>query len=902
MMFRRARLKNVFRTITGSLNRFFAVSAIVALGAGFLGGLEATSPDMNAAADSYMDEYDWYDLDVVNQLGFDAEEIDAIKKIEGVEKILPATVDDDVFLDSDRKRLTIRIFGMLPEKGEPEINRFKLKQGTYPKNSGECLVQMAGLYSTSLPNVGDVLTLLDGRGGKYGSEKLTVSGIVQGPMFFSAEMEPSAKGSGSLDLALYVHPDFFYEAECNHVYLTVKGARELDTWESGYRNLVDSVSHEIESSLKEKVLARFDSIGEGLGQIDEIFSEASRADEKLIEAESSAIEKHERVIDILTGSGAEKNLTDALKADVWKSGLKYRTDFSNASKSISDAFEKLGSFRENVFSVEDRRQSTGYSSYRENIEKISSLSKVFPVFFFFIALLVALTTMTRLVEEKRTEIGTLKSLGFSGFQLLGQYLSYAFLSSIFGCAVGLAIGFKLFPASVTFSYGMMYTVPLGKLPFRWEIAVPVSSIAVGVILFATAIACVPETIARPAVLMSPKAPAPGKRVLLERIGFIWKRLSFSRKVTVRNMFRYKKRLWMTLAGVAGCSALLVAGFGLRNSLQDILAVQYDELSIYNVSLLLNDDSAFENDAIIKKMLSDEKIVSDWMKVSGENVKISKGEKELAMTLYVPADENRIDSFMVLRTRKGHDEIRLDDDGVVITEKQCEVLGVKAGDEIKIENGSGFSTSVRISGITECYMYGIVYMTDGLYRKVFGKTPVFNAALCNFQDEANNQETVSSLMESPSVIYAMWIDSLLSSARKNIAAINVVVFVIIMTSGLLSVIVLYNLTNINICERKREIATLMVLGYTEKESRKYIFREINVLTVIGTLIGLLFGGPLHSLVVHAIEVDVIMWGRSVHPSSYFFAVGASIMFMLFVNLIMRKSLVKIDMVESLKAKD
>ena len=900
-MIKKARIKNIFRTITGTLDRFFAIAAIVALGAGFFGGLEATCPDMKNAADSYMDKYSWYDLDIVNQLGFNQDEMDLISQIEGIEKIQEAKVLDDVFLDSQKKRLTMRVFGILPEKGEPEMNGFELKQGSYPSDSGECLVQITGLYSASLPEIGDTFYLLDENSGNYRYKSVKVSGIVQGPMFFSAELEPSTKGSGSLDMALYVRKDFFTGEDFNHIYLALSGSKEMDTWSNEYKNLISDSKDKIRKKLEHEIYGRMDMLENAGRSLAGIFDAAKDADEKLYEAEKSSGGKHTQVMEILLKNGASQNLTDALKSDFEKSPEKNRTDFETAKKSVSGLIEKINGYRGNIFSVEDRNQSTGFASYKDNIEKIASLSRVFPAFFFFIALLVALTTMTRLVEEKRTEIGTLKSIGFSGAQLLGQYLLYALLSSLAGCIAGLAIGFKLFPAAVTFSYSMMYTVPLGKLPFRWEIALPVSIIAIGVILTATVAACLSETIARPAVLMSPKAPAPGKRIFLERITFIWKRLNFSRKVTLRNMFRYKKRLWMTLAGVAGCSALLVAGFGLRDSLQDIITVQYDDLSVYNVYLMLGSESSFEEDSIIKNFLNDKSAVSKWMKISGESVKIKKAGKEMSLTLYVPDDEKRMNDFMVLRTRKGHKEIPFGN-GIIITEKQCEILGIKTGDIVTIENNEGISKEVKVLGESECYMYGNVYASVNEYKKLFGKEPVFNSAVCNLTDEKNNQETISSMMESPNVIYAMWIDSLLESAHKNIAAINVVVFVIIITSGFLSIIVLYNLTNINICERKREIATLLVLGYTETESRKYIFREINLLSFLGTVLGLFLGGPLHSLVVHAVEVNVIMWGRSMHPASYIYAVLVSLVFTVFVNLIMRKSVTKINMVESLKSKD
>ncbi len=912
----KASKKNLFRTIKSSFNRFCAILAIVALGAGFLGGLMATSPDMKNFADSYMDKYKLYDLDLVNQLGFNQEEIQSLEKINDIEDIQKAIVADDVFLTQQRKRLTVRLFGILPKDKDLKINCFELKEGTYPASSDECLVQLVSLYSASAPKVGDYLTVLEGSGENYISKKVKVSGIVQSPVFFSAELEPSLKGSGSLELALYLYPDFFINDSVNHLYVTIKNARKLDTWSGEYKALVENTKEKISSSIENQIFSRLDSIYQMTDSLALAFQKAAAADNSLLKNELEAAENHKKIISLLSPSSfsqksnSQKSLENnisflqALEADqeIIFSPKENRTSYSKASQSIKNLLETLNSYRQNIFSVQDRSQSTGYSSYKDNIEKIESLAKVFPAFFFFIALLVALTTMTRLVEEKRNEIGTLKSLGFSSAQILSQYIFYAFLSSALGCAIGLAIGFKLFPAAVSLSYSMMYTVPLGNRPFIWSIAIPVSLIAICVILFATACACLSECTARPAALLSAKAPLPGKRIFLEYIKPIWKRLSFSRKVTARNMFRYKKRLFMTIAGIAGCSALLVAAFGLRDSLQDIITIQFDDLAVFNVSLMVNDEKAFEKDSIVKNILNDKSTVSSYLKVASENVNVSYKGKSLNMQLYVPEDQDRINTFMNLRTRRGHKNIPLTEDGIVMTEKQCEILGVKAGDFLTIENSDGIKKEVLLSAANECYMYANVYATKELYKNLFGKEPAYKAALVNFTKEKNNQQSVSNLMESSSVIYAMWIDSLVASAHKSISAINIVVFVIIITSLLLSIIVLYNLANINICERKREIATLLVLGYSEKEARKYIFREINILSVLGSLLGLLFGGPLHAIVVHATEVNVIMWGRSVHPFSYLAAFLLSLLFTFFVNLIMKKSITKISMVESLKSRD
>jgi len=905
-MVKKARFTNVFRTIKGSLNRFLAITAIVALGAGFLGGLQATTPDMKDAADAYMDKYNWFDIDVVNQLGFTQEQIDAITLVEGVQAIQKGIVYDEVFENAQKKRSTMRVFGLLVEGEENplEMNGVKFVKGDYPKAADECLIQVTSVYSSTLPEIGEEIKVLEGGGNSFNYKTLKVAGVVQGPMFFSAELEPSLKGSGFLDMALYVRQDFFVFENINHVYITVKGAKELDTWSKEYKDLISSTKTKISLAIEPLVSNQFNELLDFASSIDKVTAKAEAADLSLQRAAKNQLVKHEEVISYLSKNGGSSSFVDALKNEtqLLKTSERKPVHYDVDMASVSKLIDKAKSYKSNIFSIEDRSKNAGYSGYKDNIEKISSLSKVFPVFFFFIALLVSLTTMTRLVEEKRTEIGTLKSLGFSSFQLLSQYLFYALLSSLLGCIIGLAIGFKIFPTAVSLAYSMLYSVPLGKMPFRWNIALPVSLIAIGVIMFATACACISETLARPAVLMAPKAPAPGKRILLERITFIWNKISFSRKVTIRNMFRYKRRLWMTIAGISGCSALLVAGFGLRDSLQDIMNIQFEQIDTYNLSVLMSNPEAYKKDLVLRNFLEDKSKVTDWIKFSSESAIVINGEKSLPVTMYVPEDTEKMKDFMKLRTRKGHKSILLDEEGIVINEKQTELLGVKAGDFVTVESGEGISRSVKVIAAAENYLYGNIYLSQDYYEELFNKSPVYNLALCKLADKNNNKETVASLMESPNVLYAMWIDGLLDNAHKTIDSINIVVFVIILTSGLLSLIVLYNLSNINICERKREIATLLVLGYTETEARKYIFREINVLSILGTLVGLLLGGPLHSIVVHATEVNIVMWGRSVHPASYAYALVVSILFTLFVNLLMKKSITSIDMVESLKAKD
>ncbi|MEG0662971.1 MAG: FtsX-like permease family protein, partial [Anaerovoracaceae bacterium] len=514
-------------------------------------------------------------------------------------------------------------------------------------------------------------------------------------------------------------------------------------------------------------------------------------------------------------------------------------------------------------------------------------AKIFPIFFFLVAALVALTTMTRMIEEERGQIGALKSFGYSNFGILKYYLIYSFSASAIGVVLGLGGGFIIFPSVISKAYDMMYNLPPITTKVIWPIALIVGGITIFCIMATAYLACRSELKEKPAALLLPKAPKLGKRILLERITPIWKRIKFTRKVTLRNLFRYKKRFLMTIMGVAGCFALLLTGFGLRDSIGDIVNKQYGEIDRYNYILELNQEPT--------ETLA---VPGEYLLLHEVPVSISAKEKSERTTLDVPKDQEKLSDFVFLRERKSHEALSLKDDGVILTEKMSENLQVKVGDQVTIKLADGRKTEMKVSGIAENYVSSYAYINENTYKQAFGDSTSYTRVLIK-SDEENLAEK---LLKDNDAGYVLSIESIKDSFKDSVKSIDYIVVVLILSAGALAVIVLYNLTNVNICERKKELATIKVLGFFEKEVSAYIFREINILSGIGMVVGIPLGILLHRFVMKTAEVDAVMFGRHIYWQSYLYAAAITIFFTIVVNLIMRRSIRKIDMVESMKAND
>lgn len=575
-----------------------------------------------------------------------------------------------------------------------------------------------------------------------------------------------------------------------------------------------------------------------------------------------------------------------------------------ARRKIAKGEKELKELEKPKWYVLKRSETRDFIDYGMAADRIDAIAQVFPLFFFVIAVLVCLTTMTRMVDEERGYIGSLKAMGYSNMHIASKYLIYAAIASISGSILGLLIGFKVFPTVIFNSYRIMYIMPPVITEFNIFYALISTAGAVFATTMAALVACYNELRETPALLLRPKSPKMGKRILLERIEFIWSRLKFTQKVTARNLFRYKKRFFMTIVGISGCTALLIAGFGLKDSIVSIAVKQFDEIYKYQMTLELKDGLSKGQTNEVLGFLKEDSKIKDYMLMKEQVVDIGKGDVEKTANLIVPENWDKIDNFIILRNRITGDKISIPEDGVVLTEKMAKLLKVDVGDEIYIKVEEDKKAKVEIAGITENYSFHYIYMSPHLYEKVFEKDVEFQKILAKTTgtDKAFEDKISKEILKYGDVSSINFITGISKSFKDMIGSLNYVVLVLIFSAGALAFVVLYNLTNINISERIREIATIKVLGFYDEEVSKYVYRENAILTIIGTAVGLVLGVFLHKFIILTGETEFIMFGRKIRFVSFVYSAILTIFFSLLVNFVMYFKLKKIDMVESLKSID
>lgn len=584
----------------------------------------------------------------------------------------------------------------------------------------------------------------------------------------------------------------------------------------------------------------------------------------------------------------------------------------DAERQLDDAQRQIDDLESPEWLVMDRTANYGAASFEADADRVDSIAAVFPFIFFLVAALVALTTMTRMVEEERALIGTFKALGYRRGRIASKYLAYAAVASGTGSLVGILVLSQVLPAVIMKAYGIIYFVPELPLPLPIDpwFAGLAAGLGVGVTLFATWAAVTATLRERPAQLMLPRAPKAGKRILLERIGPLWRHLSFSWKVTFRNLFRYKKRFIMTVIGIAGCTALLLTGLGLSNAINDIIDKQFGEITKYNATVTLADDLSDEERQRVDDLLDDGSLVTAHAMVMRQNMLASgPDEQDKRMELVVPEDPASFDDYVALDTRVGHEPVELADDGLVLTEKLAGELGVRVGDTVALTeqdalgNATSASYEATVTGIVENYVYHYAYMGPALYERLMGAAPDYRTVLAITTSDPDRRAQLSSdLLAIGGVKTVAYNDETIDAYRDMMSSVNMIVVVLVTAAAALAFIVLYNLTNINITERMREIATLKVLGFTPREMNAYIFREIFLLAAIGCAVGLVLGVWMESFVVVTAEVDQIMFGRDIHAASFLLAFLLTMLFTVLVMLAMRGKLHRIDMVESLKSNE
>ncbi len=684
-----------------------------------------------------------------------------------------------------------------------------------------------------------------------------------------------------------------------------KGRKELEEnrvkLQDGWRELEDArielqdAKKEIEDGEKELQDARIElddgwkKYYDGLEEIKDaeitLKEETDKADKEIrdgeIELNDGILEYEDGLKELMEG---EQEYLKA-KADAQK-------ELNDAAVKISDAEIEIAELKMPKWYVLDRNSNVSYLSFAVNVEKVADIAGVFPIFFFLIAALVTLTTTTRMVEEERTQIGTLKALGYKKSVIISKYLIYCGLASVLGSVAGLLFGFRLLPKVIYNAYRSMYYLPDLSGQFLWEYALPVSLFSILSTVLVTAYVSIKTLEEKPSTLMLPRAPKPGKRIFLERIKFIWDRMKFTHKSTARNILRYKRHFYMTVTGIAGCTALMLTGFGLLDSIGKIANTQFEDIFKYNLTIQLDNE---EKDSTLNDFLKGE----TYAQALTDTVYIDHADEELAATVIIPKNPDDIKDVISLRERTTGNLINFNSSSVIMSEKLAEYLELKAGDKFIIKNEDDVEAEFILTDITENYVGIYLYINSTDYFNAFNKEIEYNTIMVANIEEKNMDNVIEKLL-SGSVMSAEPLSQLKKSFDSLLTNIKFIVTVIVLSSGSLAFIVLYNLTNININERRKELSALKVLGYHREEIAAYVFRESFILSILGTIAGLFLGVLLHSFVIKSVEASNLMLGRNISTISFILSAVLTLVFSLIVNLFMTVKLRKIEMVESMKA--
>lgn len=886
--------KNIAKEFKTSFGRFIAIMAIIALGVGFLIGVTQATPDMKNTMDHYLVENEAYDVDVKGTFGLTQADIDALAALDGVDSVMPV-ISTDAVVTAGGQELVGRFIGIenIASYGAEEsaggsgdaedggskqamLNTLTLTEGKWPEAAGEVVVAQPTNYFEEL-KVGDTITLpetLDNTSATYGdvyaAKTFTVVGIVSSPdYFYNDAREITTLGSGVVGAVIYGEMDDLY-------YLQKSGS--------------------VFSYLSSSLIAGFLEVD----PIDVLYTDCY--------VKIAGAEGYERFNEgykdfVLEKADAIEKIADAQKAPF----LQWITAAQN-NEMASGVLGDMGITADSVqWLVLDRANSnTSYVSFDMNVEKVEEIAGIFPVFFIVVAALVALTSMTRMVEEDRMQIGTFKALGYGKGRIMSKYLIYCCLASIIGCVAGILIGFSLLPSIFWQAYGSLYSLPSLILAFSPWFAVIVFAVALAGTAIVTWATCRNSLKEKPSALMQPKSPKPGKRIWLERVGFIWNHLKFKWKSTLRNIFRYKKNMILTIVSVMGCTALILTGFGLNDSVVAVTDIQYSNIIRYDAAVEYSGDlSQIESGALHDFLDSSESYLSVYAESGTLILDGNKSSGRETVELYVVEDASQFNSFIDLHERRNSaiiDVTKGDDNVIVIPENIAIVYGLSAGDEVTYVSG-GQEVRLTVYAVCENYTGAYAYMSSAAYAAQFGALPADNTILVKSGvAESDVDATTRTLLADPNVSAVSFIYSSIDTFAGLESTMGLVIAVLVLCAGALAAIVLYNLTNINIDERRREIATLRVLGYRRYEVAGYIYRESAILTLAGTLLGLGLGFLLHWFIVSRVNSVAMMFGRVISVWSYLWAFLLTIAFAVIVYAFMLIKLNRINMAESLKSNE
>lgn len=841
--------RTTMREIKGSFGRFFAILAIVALGVGFFSGLKITKPAMVHTINEFLKEKNFFDLHLISTLGFVEEDVAAFSKEEQVEYAEGIYSFDALYTGIGENEEVLKTLSV-PQN----VNGVRLIDGRMPESESECVIDsridnigIGDTISLAQTNEEDTLSM-------FAEKEFTVVGTVESSYYINFERGTTSLGSGKVRGFVYVMPEVFLCDYYTDVFICF--AQDYDIFSSEYEAFIDDRKKEWEDICKERVDLRYEAMVEEL------------------QAHLEAVYKF-----AIQGTNPDAEQSKALEENL-------------------SGYEDLLS--EVDYYVLERNTNIGYACFESDSDIVNAIAKVFPIFFILVAALVCMTTMNRMVEEQRTQIGVLKALGFRESTIMGKFMFYAGSAALIGCILGYLVGTYVFPEVIWTAYHMMYL----KLDLIYIFDFPLAIISLLVSLVCsigiTWLSCRYELSETAASLMRAKAPKAGKRVLLERIPFIWKRLKFLHKVSVRNIFRYKKRFLMMILGISGCTALLLTGFGINDSIAGFAEQQYGEIQIADGAIGLKTSMHAETENSLTKQLDE--IAESYTYVSETTWDLVVDKSIKTINMVVPEQPEEIEHYMNFHT-KSNKSIDYPGKGeAIINNAIAELYDISVGDEVIIRDADMREINVTISGIFMNHVYNYIFISPETYQEQLSEVPEYKTIYVNFQQDADEHQVAAAIMKDKQVASITLNKDTEERLSKMLGSLNYVVLLVIICAAALAFIVLYNLTNINITERIREIATIKVLGFFRNETSAYVFRENFVLTSIGILVGLVLGIFLHGFVIAQIHVDMVSFNAYIAPISYLYSVILTFLFNFSVNRVMAVKLERINMAESLKSVD
>lgn len=866
-------IKCILRSIRNSLGRFFSILSIIALGVGFFTGLKSTKPSMVDTATSYVSEQNMFDYRIMSTIGYTSNEIKEINELKGVKKAEGSYYADFLSLFKG-KDIVIRAHLMTDKLNQPYV-----VTGRLPEKEDECVIddeyfaEYGDLIGTKII-IADTNKENTKKQLKY--KEYTVTGTVYSPLYLNHQKDTSVLGNGKVNAYIFIKERGFDFEYYNEMYLTYEN--KYNAFTKIYDKKMEEKVDKLEQNICDIVRVRYDDA------IEEANKKISDAEDGL----ANFPEITEQMLQADLYPGGKKN-------PQYKELLKAKKKKEEIERKIEDAKKELGEYKEPEVYAFERKTNLGYSSFENDSEIVDGIAKIFPIFFFLIAALICSTTMSRMVSEERTLIGTFYSIGYSKNSILAKYMIYSGSAAIIGCVAGYFAGSFLFPVAIWKAYEMMYCLP--AIHCTIQIPLLILSIAVSLIcsVGVTFFACKKILKEQPAVLLRSVAPLAGKKILLERIKFIWKHMKFLHKITLRNIFRFKKRMCMMILGIAGCTALVVTGVGIHDSIANIANDQFDEIQKYDMFVIFSEDA---KQKVVDNM-PEAVEASVFLKQSSVEV-ICKDKTYKSMNLMVTNEEKYLD-FFTLSDTKGTVEYPGKGE-VVIDRKIADLTGVSIGDNIQFVDSDKYKIQLKVSAIVNNYVYHYANISAETYEVYFKKDYVPNSMFLDIESGKDPHAVSTRLQEIDGVASVGIMQETRDSVEDVMTSLNAIVYLIIFCAALLAFIVLFNLGNINISERMREIATIKVLGFHANETSAYVFRENVILSFMGIIVGIPLGVLLHKYIMNQINIDIVTFKVQIFPISYAISVIIVIGFTIIVNAFMRIKIDKIDMTESLKSNE